>query len=177
MKLWFERGAWASAKGRKRVAALSADNAESIALIRHAALGDMVLIRPFIFELRKFFPNATITLSLVSNYVYGAPEELVDRIHIIYGSDQRNVSKLLQYRKIKELGYHDIIFDMASPRSFKKLIGHISGHIHCSQDDGLLMAVRTTSHQQVIFLGKGAIRFHCIRIMPGVPAFDAIDFR
>ena len=39
------------------------------------------------------------------------------------------------------------------------------------------MAVRTTGHQQVIFLGKGAIRFHCIGVMPGVPAFNAIDIR
>jgi len=114
MKLWFERGAWASKQGRKKVAALSREKVASIAVIRHAALGDMVLLRPFLYELRRFFPNARITLSLVSNYIYGAPEELVDRVHIIHGSDQRNVSRITQIKKIKELGYHDIIFDMAS---------------------------------------------------------------
>lgn len=114
MKLWFERGAWASKRGRKKIAALSAEEVGSIAVIRHAALGDMVLLRPFLFELRRFFPNASITLSLVSNYVYGAPEELVDKMHIIHGSDRRDVPRLAQFRRIRELGYHDIIFDMAS---------------------------------------------------------------
>ena len=74
----------------------------SIAVIRHAALGDIVLLRPFLFELRRFFPNASITLSLVSNYVYGAPEELVDRVHIIHGSDQRDVPRLKQIKKINQ---------------------------------------------------------------------------
>lgn len=114
MKLWFERGAWASRRGRKKVAALSPEEVGSVAVIRHAALGDMVLLRPFLFELRRFFPNASITLSLVSNYVCGIPEELVDRVHIIHGQDQRDVPRPKQFRRIKELGYHDIIFDVAS---------------------------------------------------------------
>jgi ADP-heptose:LPS heptosyltransferase len=114
MKLWFERGAWASKRGRKKVAELSVTDVRSVAIIRHAALGDMVLIRPFIFELRKFFPNAKITLSVVSNYTYGVPEDLIDRLHVAYGNDQRDIPKLEQFKRIKELGYHEIIFDMAS---------------------------------------------------------------
>ena len=114
MKLWFERGAWASKQGRKKVTGLSVTEVRSVAIIRHAALGDMVLVRPFIYELRKFFPKAKITLSVVSNYTYGVPEDLVDRLHVAYGSDQRGVPKLEQLKRIKGLGYHDIIFDMAS---------------------------------------------------------------
>ena len=114
MKLWFERGAWASKQGRKKVANISITEVRSVAIIRHAALGDMVLLRPFIFELRRFFPNASITLSIVSNYTYGVPEELIDRLHVIHGNDQREIPKWQQFKKIKELGEHDIIFDMAS---------------------------------------------------------------
>ncbi len=119
MKLWFERGAWASAKGRRKAAALGQNKVESIAVIRHAALGDMVLVRVFIAELRKHFPNASITLSLVSNYTYGVPEDMVDRIHVVYGSDQRRVPLREQIRRVRELGYHDLLFDLAATsRSF-----------------------------------------------------------
>ena len=89
MKLWFERGAWASKKGRRKAAMLRLDRVKSIAVIRHAALGDMVLVRAFLGELRRHFPNASITLSTVSNYIYGTPEDMVDRVHVIHGSDQR----------------------------------------------------------------------------------------
>jgi len=119
MKLWFERGAWASAKGRRKAAALRQDEVKSIAVIRHAALGDMVLVRVFLAELRKHFPNASITLSLVSNYTYGAPEDMVDRVHVVYGSDQRDVQLREQIRRVRELGYHDLLFDLAATsRSF-----------------------------------------------------------
>ena len=119
MKLWFERGAWASQKGRRKAATLSPDRVQSIAVIRHAALGDMVLVRCFIAELRKHFPRATITLSMVSNYTYGAPEDMVDRLHVIHGSDQRDVPLREKIRRIRELGYHDLVFDLAATsRSF-----------------------------------------------------------
>ncbi|MCW8885971.1 MAG: lipopolysaccharide heptosyltransferase family protein, partial [Motiliproteus sp.] len=119
MKLWFERGAWASRKGRKAAAALQPEAVRKIAVIRHAALGDMVIARPFLLELRRFFPNAEITLSLTSNYTYGAPEDLVDRVHTVYGQDQRDIPKREQIRRAKELGEQDIIFDLAATaRSF-----------------------------------------------------------
>ena len=114
MKLWFERGAWASAKGRTRAAAISQDEVKSIAVIRHAALGDMVLVRCFIAELRKHFPKASITLSIVSNYTYGAPEDMVDRLHVVHGSDQRQTPLFEKIRRIRALGYHDLIFDLAA---------------------------------------------------------------
>jgi len=112
MKFWFTRGAWVSKKTQEKYKNIVPDEIKSIAIIRHAALGDMILTRAFIGEARKFFPNASITLSVVSNYNYGVPSDMVDRVHVAIGSDQRHISKRDQIKKAKELGYHDIIFDM-----------------------------------------------------------------
>jgi len=113
MKTWFERGAWASSKGKTALRDIQPENVKRIAVIRHAALGDMVLVRPFLVEVRKFFPNAEIVLSLVSNYIYGAPIDLVDSVHIVQGSQEKNVSLRERIVRIKELGQVDILFDLA----------------------------------------------------------------
>ena len=119
MRFWFGNGAWASKKARQKIQQIDPAEVRSIAVIRHAALGDMVLTRPFLIELRKQFPQATITLSLVSNYRRGAPEDLVDRLHIAYGNDRRDVSIKEQIKKAKELGPQDLLFDLAATsRSF-----------------------------------------------------------
>ena len=114
MKLWFERGAYTSKKGREVAARLDPAQVRKIAVIRHAALGDMVITRAFLQEARRFFPNAEITLSLVSNYTYSAPEDLVDRIHVIHGSDQRGTPIKERIARMKELGEQDILFDLAA---------------------------------------------------------------
>lgn len=114
MKLWFAKGAWASSKAEARLAGLEPEQVRRIAVIRHAALGDMVLTRPFLLELRKCFPNAHITLSLVSNYTRGAPEDLVDAVHVAYGSDRKDMSLSAQIRRAKELGEQELIFDLAA---------------------------------------------------------------
>ena len=113
MRLWFARGAWVSRKARAVIAGIEPKAIRRIAVIRHGALGDMVVVRPFLLEIRKHFPNAELTLSLVSNYVYSAPTELVDRVHVLYGSDRRDVSFREQISKMRELGQQDIIFDCA----------------------------------------------------------------
>jgi len=119
MKLWFKKGAWASKKAKQLVEQIASEEVKSIAVIRHAALGDMVLTRCFLVELRKHFPNAKITLSLISNYIRGAPEDLVDRVHVICGSDQRNTPWQEQLKRLRELGEHDLLFDLAATsRSF-----------------------------------------------------------
>ncbi len=112
MKFWFTRGAWVSKQTQEKYKDIRPEEIKSIAIIRHAALGDMILTRAFIVEARKFFPNASITLSIVSNYRYGIPDDMVDRVHVAIGSDQRHIPKREQIRTAKELGYHDIIFDM-----------------------------------------------------------------
>ncbi|MCD8565825.1 MAG: glycosyltransferase family 9 protein [Burkholderiaceae bacterium] len=114
MKLWFERGAWASKRGRHKIAGIKPEDVKRIAVIRHAALGDMVLVRPFLIEARKFFPNAEIVLSLVSNYTYGAPTDLVDSVHILHGSDQKRASFKERIARARELGEVDILFDLAN---------------------------------------------------------------
>lgn len=119
MRLWFGKGAWASKAARKRIKDINPGEVRSIAIIRHAALGDMLLTRPFILECRRHFPNAKITISLVSNYTRGTPEDIVDRVHVIAGTDQRSVSRCDQIKRMRELGYHDLIFDAAATsRSF-----------------------------------------------------------
>ena len=114
MQLWFRQGIWASKKAKKNIKKLDPLSIKSIAVIRHQALGDMVLIRAFLIEARKAFPNASITLSLIDRYTLGAPEDLVDRVHVI----NRKATASEKYKQTKELGYHDFIFDLAStPRS------------------------------------------------------------
>lgn len=113
MKLWFERGAWASRNGMRKASAIVSNKVQRVVIIRHAALGDMVLLRPFLVEARKFFPEAHITLSLVSNYTYGAPVELVDEIHIMPGSDRRGDGIFSQIKQARALGKIDILFDLA----------------------------------------------------------------
>lgn len=121
MKFWFSKGAHASKKARKFIKQLSSrEQINSIAVIRHAALGDMVLTRAFLVEARKAFPNATITLSIISNYTRGCPEDLVDRVHIVHGSGER-ASFLEKLKRIRELGTHDLIFDLATTNKSLKI--------------------------------------------------------
>ena len=114
MKFWFNKGVWASNKARETVTSLAQQDVKNIAVIRHGALGDMLLTRAFLVEARKAFPNASITLSIVSNYTRGTPEDLVDRVHVVHGSDQRDTPLRTRIRRMKELGTQDIIFDLAS---------------------------------------------------------------
>lgn len=114
MKLWFNKGVWKRKNTDEKIRDLAFSDIKNIAILRHAALGDMVLTRSVIIEARKAFPNAVITLSIVSNYTRGAPEDLVDRVHIVHGSNEKTVPFKKRLKRIKELGPQDIIFDMAS---------------------------------------------------------------
>ncbi|MFZ5374575.1 MAG: glycosyltransferase family 9 protein [Campylobacterota bacterium] len=114
MKLWYEKGAWATRKARETAASMSPESVRSIVVIRHAAIGDMMVMRPFLIQAREFFPNAKITLSIVNNYAYGAPEDLVDRIHVVHKKKEgKKTTYAERLRDIKALGEHDIVFDMA----------------------------------------------------------------
>lgn len=113
MKIWFIKGVWTSHKAKDKLKKLAFEDVKSIAIIRHAALGDMILTRSFIIEAKKLFPNSKITISVVSNYTRGIPEDLVDRVHVIHGNDQRDTPLRTRIKKIRELGYHDLIFDLA----------------------------------------------------------------
>lgn len=115
MKLNFRRGsAFASKKARAYLADKNPEDIKTITVIRHAAIGDFMNIRPFLIEMRKFFPNAKITLSVVKHYMYGIPEDLVDDIHVMsrYKEDGSKTTLLHRIKEAKKLPAPDIIFDL-----------------------------------------------------------------
>ncbi|WP_457749253.1 glycosyltransferase family 9 protein [Sulfurimonas sp.] len=115
MKLNFRRGsAFASQKAREYLKDKKPQDIKSITVIRHAAIGDFMNIRPFLIELRKFFPNAKITLSVVKHYMYGIPEDLIDALHVMsrYKKDGSKTSIFTRIKEAKELPAQDIIFDL-----------------------------------------------------------------
>ncbi len=118
MKLWFETNTWQSKNAAEKLAQLHTCDVKKIAVIKHAAFGDMLLLRPFLLELRGAFPDATITLSVISHYQRGLPEDLVDHIHIVPSTkEQQGIRQ--SYHAYKKLGSQDLLFDLtASTRSF-----------------------------------------------------------
>ncbi|WP_179217490.1 glycosyltransferase family 9 protein [Vibrio anguillarum] len=113
--LWFERGAYASKQAKKYLThEFSPEKVKKIAIFRHAALGDQVIVRPFLIEARKFFPNAKITLVGDSSYQYGAPSDLADETIFMIGRHRKHElnwkQKIQQFTQLEE---QDIIFDVA----------------------------------------------------------------
>lgn len=115
MYLWlWTKGGYTTREARQRAESLSHEQIRSIAVIRHGAIGDQVVLRPLLGELRELFPNATLTLSLIDSYQYGAPTDMVDRVHVVY--KKRNGKKTSNWdrlKQIKMLGEHDIIMDLS----------------------------------------------------------------
>ena len=114
MTSWNLKGVRYSKKATQQLKNFNPDDIKSVAVIRHAALGDMVLTRNFLIEAKNFFPNANITLSIVSNYSRGVPEDLIDRLHIFEVNDKNKNSITHLIHSSLELGYHDLIFDLAT---------------------------------------------------------------
>ena len=117
MKLNFRTGAaFASKKASKCFKNKNPEDIKSVVVIRHAAIGDFVIMRPFLIELRKFFSNAKITLSVLRNQMYGIPDDLVDKIHIMdkMSIDGKNKKTGLfsRIKQARELKNQDIIFDL-----------------------------------------------------------------
>ena len=117
MKLNFRRGsAFASEKAREFLKNKKPQDFKKIAVIRHAAIGDWVATRPFLIELKKYFPNAKITLCVDANAIYGMPEDLVDEIFYMYKHKKYDKSKKTSFfervKNVRELAYQDIIFDL-----------------------------------------------------------------
>lgn len=117
MILSFRRGsAYANKKARSYLAKKNPDDIRKIAVIRHAAIGDFMNIRPFLIELRNYFPNAKITLSVLRSATYGMPDDLVDDVHIMDKDDPKNPLKktgfFTRIRQARNLPAQDIIFDL-----------------------------------------------------------------
>jgi len=78
----------------------------------------MIHTRPFFVELRRAFPNAKITISIISSYSRGVPEDLVDRVHVVHRKSSKKQNIFQEIKSIRELGYHDLVFDLCdTPRS------------------------------------------------------------
>jgi ADP-heptose:LPS heptosyltransferase len=114
MTSWNLKGVRYSKKSTQVLKNFDPDDIRSVAIIRHAAFGDMVLTRNFLIETRNSFPNAKITLSIVSNYNRGVPEDLIDRLHIMEVNEKNKNSITNLINSSRELGYHDLIFDLAT---------------------------------------------------------------
>ena len=118
MKIWAAKQSWVSKHARDKAEKLDKNKVKKIAVIKHAALGDMLQVRPMLITLKEAFPNAEITLSVVTNYMKGIPEDLIDHLHVAKGNEKKYTVKE-NYQSYKELGYQDIIFDIsATSRSF-----------------------------------------------------------
>ena len=111
MKLWREKRTWIGKHAVARLARLTPESIESIAIIKHAAYGDLLCTRPFLVTLRKYFPRASLTFSAINHYRRGIPEDLVDRVHLIPGihDPHRLVDS---WRAMKQLGHHNLLFDL-----------------------------------------------------------------
>ena len=114
MELFRHRYIHVSRRAERVLPSLLPEAIESIAVIKHAALGDMVLTRPFFVTLRQHFPNARITLGAVANYMNGLPEDLVDRVHVAAGKFRPRPSPRERFRSYLDLGPHDLIFDLTA---------------------------------------------------------------
>lgn len=114
MKIWTHKYIRATRSAHRVLAELTPEDVRSVAVIKHAALGDMVLARPFFVAVRQNFPNAHITASVIANYVNGVPEDLVDRVHVAAGKFRPRPSFRTRLSSYRELGYHDLIFDITA---------------------------------------------------------------
>ena len=117
MKLNFRTGAaFASQKAKSYFAAKNPQDITQVVVIRHAAIGDFMVIRPFLIALREYFPNARITLSVLRTSMYGMPKDLVDDIYIVDKYQQNDTSKKTSFfsrlEQTRSLPKADILFDL-----------------------------------------------------------------
>ena len=115
MKLNFRRGsAFASKKAHEYLKGKNPEDIQKITVIRHAAIGDFMNIRPFLIELREFFPHAKVTLSVLKHYMYGIPYDLIDDVHMMrrYEEDSSKTGFFTRIKEAKTLPPQDIIFDL-----------------------------------------------------------------
>lgn len=117
MKLNFRRGsAFASKKAKAYLDTINPQDIKNIAVIRHAAIGDFMNIRPFLINLREFFSNAKVTLSVNRSSMYGIPKDLIDDIHIMDKDNPNDRTKKTTFfqriKQARQLPQQDIVFDL-----------------------------------------------------------------
>ncbi|MDB3870291.1 hypothetical protein N9351_05485 [Candidatus Thioglobus sp.] len=114
MRLNFRpKAAFASNKASNYLAERRPGDINKIVIIRHAAIGDFMNIRPFLLGIKSFFPNAKITLSTINTYAYGTPDDLIDSVHIIDRTvNGRKTSTSQRLKQIRQLPRADLLFDL-----------------------------------------------------------------
>jgi ADP-heptose:LPS heptosyltransferase len=118
LTLWNDVFLRARPDAAAKLAAIDPTTVEHVAVIKHAALGDLVLSRPFLREVRRHFPAAKLTLGLSSNYQRGAPLDLVDGVHIV----QKGLPWRAALANYRELGPQDIVFDLTATARSRWLV-------------------------------------------------------
>jgi len=125
MKIWRERHTWTAGDAVKKLAGIDINKVKNIAIIKHAAFGDLLCTRPFLVTLRNYFPNANLTFCAISHYTRGIPDDLVDRVFITPGKNKKSGlwSKMQEFR---QLGKQDLIFDLtnSTPSFLITLLNH-----------------------------------------------------
>ena len=107
------KAAFASKKAFNYLADRHPGDINQIVIIRHAAIGDFMNIRPFLLGLKSFFPDAKIALSTINTYAYGTPDDLVDDVHIIDRTiNGKKTSAFQRLKQIRQLPRADLLFDL-----------------------------------------------------------------
>ncbi len=108
-----QKAAFASQKAFDYLSDKNPGDIRQIVVIRHAAIGDFMNIRPFLLGLKSFFPGAKITLSTINTYAYGTPDDLINDVHIIDRTvNGRKTSALQRLKQIRQLPKADLLFDL-----------------------------------------------------------------
>jgi ADP-heptose:LPS heptosyltransferase len=109
MKVWTDKCAYLSRRGREWLERAPSREVQRILVIRQCAFGDYMATRPFLVELRRLFPGAHVTLATVSTYRYAVPEDLIDELFV-----QETQGGLgAQWRSLRSLAPFDMLFDLA----------------------------------------------------------------
>jgi len=182
IKLNFRTGsAFASKKAKKYFATKEPEDIKSIIVIRHAAIGDFMVIRPFLIALRKYFVNAKITLNVLGTNKYGAPEDLVDALHIIDKYDPKDTTKktsfFTRYKQVKTLPQADILFDLTDS-SLSLMLSVFSGaSIKVGYSyRALRRAFYDVSTLRSDFVWEGNSIMHQLQILGANTQYDPYEF-
>jgi len=104
IKLNFRRGsAFAKKSALQKLDNISPQQIKNITVVRHAAIGDFMNIRPF-------SPNAKIILSLLKNYTYKKTSYLINKILIVHTQSISNC--LNKIKDNKKSNYQYIVFNL-----------------------------------------------------------------
>lgn len=183
LKLNFRTGAaFASKKAKKYFEKRVPQDIKNVVVIRHAAIGDFMVIRPFLIELRKYFPNAKITLNVLRTSMYGMPEDLVDNIHIIdkyYPENKmKKTSFFYRLKQIRTLPKADIIFDLTDSSQSLMLSIFSNASIKIGYSYRMLRRIfYDVSTFRSDFVWEGNSVLHQLQILGANTQYDPYEFQ